>query len=323
MGHFLDLRETQQRQFIDAQTAFDELRRVRQEAARYQGSMFWREVGGRPYLISASPRGAQKSLGARSDETQLIHDRFTSRKAALEQRLRAIKASVADHVRMNRALGVGRVPNIVVKILDALDDAGIAEHFIVVGTHALYAYESAAGVRFDAGALATRDIDLLFDTRKRMAFATQLEHHKASFIGILRQADKSFERLDDQTETARNSDGFEVDVIRRMTTEDDPHPYRLSNAEDDIWAVQANTAGRLINSPRMSQIVAGTGGGMALMHTVRPLHFAAVKRQLAALPNRETLKRRKDVLQAEAVEALVESHLVQFRTEPPPGPATR
>ena len=34
--------------------------------------------------------------------------------------------------------------------------AGLAQHFVVVGTHALYAYESAAGVRIVPGALATR-----------------------------------------------------------------------------------------------------------------------------------------------------------------------
>jgi hypothetical protein len=44
-------------------------------------------------------------------------------------------------------LRVGRVPNIVVKTLNALEAAGLEEHLLTIGTHALYAFESACGVR--------------------------------------------------------------------------------------------------------------------------------------------------------------------------------
>jgi hypothetical protein len=49
-------------------------------------------------------------------------------------------------------------------VLNAIDAAGLSEYFTAVGTHFLYAYEA------DAGALATQDIDLLWDTRKRIRF---------------------------------------------------------------------------------------------------------------------------------------------------------
>ena len=107
-----------------------------------------------------------------------------------------------------------------------------------VGTHALYAYESACGVRIAPEAMATRDIDLLVDPRKHLAFLSQRRGAEASFLGVLKKADKTFVRLDHKKETARNAQGFEVDVIRRMAKEGDPHPLRL-NDEDDLWAVQA------------------------------------------------------------------------------------
>jgi hypothetical protein len=43
------------------------------------------------------------------------------------------------HQRLNRALFVGRTPQIVVELLNQITKDNIAEHFIVVGTHALYA----------------------------------------------------------------------------------------------------------------------------------------------------------------------------------------
>jgi hypothetical protein len=37
----------------------------------------------------------------------------------------------------------------IVSLLQTLEEAGLGQHFTVVGTHALYAYEAAAGVRTD------------------------------------------------------------------------------------------------------------------------------------------------------------------------------
>ncbi len=65
------------------------------------------------------------------------------------------------HQRLNRALRVGRTPNIIIDILAALESTGMANHFTVVGTNALYAYETAASARIEEGIMATRDFDLL------------------------------------------------------------------------------------------------------------------------------------------------------------------
>lgn len=313
MSSILPLSENQLRQYIDAQTAFDEQRRLRAEASRLTGGMFWRDVAGHRYLIRTSARGAQKSLGLDDESTRHIHAQFAARKQAVAERLKSIDQVMDEHRRMNKALRVGRAPAIVVRVLNVLEKAGLSDQFIVVGTHALYAYESAAGVRFMAGAMATRDIDLLFDTRRRMALVSRLRSVDSSFIGLLRKADKSFERLDDRMETARNAEGFEVDVIRRMEAEDDPHPLRLSGAEDDLWAVQADTGEQIMHSPRLAQMVVSAQGDMATMHTITPLRFAAIKRKLADLPQRDPLKKGKDRLQADLVEALVAEHLPQFR----------
>lgn len=251
-------------------------------------------------------------MGAESPETLKIYKDFTDRKVAVAERIASIEKAADEQRRLNRALRVGRVPPVVVDVLNALDAAGLAEHFTVVDTHSLYAYESACGVRFVPAAMATRDIDLLFDTRRRVAFFSRMKEADASFLGLLKKADKTFVRLEDRKETARNASGFEVDVIRRMAKGGDPHPLRMSDDEDDVWAVQASIGDRILGSPRFSQMVVATNGEMAVMNTMHPMDFVKIKRALGNYPTRDPLKRSKDLLQADLVEELVHSHMPQY-----------
>ena len=312
MSPLLELLPNQTRQYIDAETVFLELRRARLEAAEVRGSMFWRTQGHTDSLIRESAGGAQKSLGPKSAETQAIHDRFKVRKTEASSRLAALNTSAHNQQRLNKALRVGRVPGIVVKTLNALEAAGLHEHFMTIGTHALYAFESACGVRFIPDALATQDLDLLFDSRKRMSFVSQMRRMDSSFIGALQKADPTFRVMPDQKQTAINDAGFEVDVIRRVAKDADPHPFRMSAHENDLWAVQVDGAEKMLSAPRFSQVVVAETGHMAVMTTMSPVTFVAVKRMIATATNRDPKKRLKDVLQADLVESLIKTHMPQF-----------
>lgn len=310
-----ELSESQKRQYIDAETVFIALAQAKKAAAEVRGSMFWRELKGTRTLIRSSVTGGQKSLGAHSEATQKLFDSFMLRKTNVEARVKALKAQLATQHRLNRALRVGRVPNIVVSVLNVLEKAGVGTHFLVVGTHALYAFETAAGVRIAAQAMATRDVDMLFDTRKRLAFFTVMQKLDSSLIGLLRRADASFELVEEQHYTARNKDGFEVDIIRRMASGLDPHPLRMSDAEDDFWAVQVSMGDKLASARRFDQVVVATSGEMALMRTVHPLDFARIKLELSQQTARDANKRGKDALQATIVTALVTDYLPQLAAE--------
>lgn len=115
----------------------------------------------------------------------------------------------------------------VVAVLNAFDQAGLSECFTVIGTQALYAYETAANILIQSGALATQDVDLLRDARKMVQFHSALQQHDASVLKVLRSADASFNRMDEQEESAINDRGFMVDFLRRMATDQDPHPFRF------------------------------------------------------------------------------------------------
>lgn len=315
--HYLELDSDARRQYINARSAFSAYEQACVEAAQVRGGMHWKKRGdgvGTEYLIRTQNDAtrSEHSLGVRTPDTERIYTDFTARKILAQDRLRNLKAAVQQQERLNRALFVGQVPSIVIDILIRLAQAGLAEHFRVIGTHALYAYEAAAGVHFRSDALATQDIDLLWDIRKRVAFSTALSRVDKSMLGVLRQVDKSFVIVDQQRYTAVNDKGFEVDILRRERVADDPHPVRMSADEDDFWVVQAPRAQELSDVPSYSVVVVGDNGKMARMNTIAPAAFVHFKRWMSSIATREGLKRRRDALQAEVVEHVLHEHLPQL-----------
>ena len=57
----VELTEDQLRQFIDAESAFRALEQAQRQANEARGSMFWRGVMGREYLIRATTGAKQSS----------------------------------------------------------------------------------------------------------------------------------------------------------------------------------------------------------------------------------------------------------------------
>ncbi|MFT3719683.1 GSU2403 family nucleotidyltransferase fold protein [Pseudorhodoferax sp.] len=305
----LPLSEAQTRQYIDAESAWRALAQARQAACEVRGSMMWRTQAGRRYLVRVSASGAQTSLGPASEANAEIFERFMARKQSEEARLRRLRETVQQPVRMNRARRVGRVPAIVVDTLNALAKAGLQEHFMTVGTHALYAYGTACGVRADA--TATQDIDLRLDARKHLRFVTTMQRLDTSLLGSVQKVDPSFVLRGDQRYTAVNAAGFEIDVIRRAVQgsgADDPHPLRVSAFEDDFRTVQVSTGQALPGGGRFTQMVVATNGRMATMHAPAPDSFVRIKAGLGRRADRDPLKRRKDALQARMVQQLLEAH---------------
>jgi hypothetical protein len=292
-------------------TVFAEHRRVRAEAMKYAGGMYWKRQGEYEYLVKTTVDNRQHRLGPRTDETERTYLAFTQRKQETESRLKSLRDALAEAERLNKAVKAGRVPNVVVALLQTLADAGLGQHFAVVGTHALYAYEAAAGVRIVQGALATQDVDLLWDARRRVKFVTDLERSDTSMLRVLQRVDPTFRRKESHNETAINDRGFEVDFLRRVPVDGDPHPFRFSADEADLWPVQALRASVLTEAPKFEHLVISVTGKMALMRTIAPRTFVEFKRWMAeSAPQRPQLKRRRDLLQADIVQALLDEGLL-------------
>jgi hypothetical protein len=310
MFHLVELEETQLRELVNARSTWRAFTEARREAQQVKGSMVWKEVGGHTYLIRKSPAGAQKSLGRKAPETEAMYKSFQQRKERAEARLKAMKQRLDEQRKLNRLYRVGRTPTVVVRALAALEAADLGDKFRVIGTHAVYAYETAAGVLVDSSAMATRDLDLLFDARRRVAFATTLKKSQdGSLIRVLQKADPSFRVMRDQLQTAVNDDGFEIDIIRREAGAQDPHPMRMSDDEDDFWAAQIDQGEKIASGRKFEHLVVAANGEMATMRTLHPLDFTRLKLELAKRAGRDPQKAPKDRLQAEVVQQLWEQYL--------------
>jgi hypothetical protein len=312
----LELPGEVQRQYINARQAFLGLREAERAAKECEGRMFWRQQEGKEYLIRASRRGTQTGLGARSPDTETIYEKFHHRKAVAEERVKQLRAKMATSVRLNRALLVGRVDNTIVDILNGMYDAGLDDNFTIIGTNALYAYEAAAGVRIEEEHLATEDLDLLWDNRKRLTLATREKITGSGLLGILKRIDKSFELLrPTQLYTAMNNAGYQVDVIRRLGPGSEQEPAQLIENAEDFWAIRARNADWLLSAPKFESVIVSTNGNMAKMVTVDPRAFALFKIWMAKDKDRDPLKKRRDANQAKVVVQLVQEYLPHLSFE--------
>ncbi|MBI3522957.1 MAG: hypothetical protein HY066_00300 [Betaproteobacteria bacterium] len=312
---YLPLPDNTARQVIDSATVFDEFVRVQAQARQYAGGMYWKRQQGYQYLVKTRPDNLQQRIGPRTPETERVFGEFTAHKSAVEARLKSLRGALTDAERLNKALKAGRVPSIVVAVLQAIESTGLGEYFTVVGTHALYAYETAAGVRIVQGALATQDVDLLWDARRRVRFITDIGKLDSSMLKVLQISDPTFQRKQGQNETAINAKGFEVDFLRRQPEGDDPHPFRFSDDEEDLWPVQAKRASVLTNAPRFEHVVISATGRMTLMRTIIPQAFVEFKLWMAdKAPRRPEPKRRRDRRQAAIVQTLLDEGLLASST---------
>ena len=313
---YTDLDEIQIRQYIDAEQARKAWLSALSRAQNYRGSMYWKTVKDRDYLYREYSTGQAKSLGVRTSDTEKILDEFKKGKVAAEQNLKKLNAAIATHGRLNTALRVGRTPNVVVGLLEEIRRAGLQDHFMVIGTNALYAYETHAGVRFNGDVTATTDMDLLWDSRKRMTLVSDGDEHfnKYGLIGVLKKFDPSFELQKGQEYSAANSQGYMIDLIKRCTEslfDDKEHPQLIANA-DDFWAAKIKNMDWLLSSPKFRQVVVGTNGNMAEMVTVDPRAFVFYKTWLSQKEDRDPMKKPRDLAQARAVYNLIQERFPQL-----------
>lgn len=316
---FTDINESIAKQYIDAEQAWKALLVAERRALNYRGSMFFKKTGETDYLCRKYNALQTKSLGARTPANELILDEFKKGKLAAESNLKGMQEVVNRHRRVNTALRVGRTPNTVIALLDEVRKAGLQDHFLVIGTNALYAYETHAGVRLNGDITATTDVDLLWDSRKRITLLTDGDEHfnKHGLMGIIKRVDSSFELQPGEEYRAVNSSGYMVDLIKRRPKSlfDDKEPGQLIKNVDDFWAAKIVNMDWLLSAPRFNQVVVGINGRMAEMLTIDPRAFVLYKIHLSQKEERDPIKKPRDVAQARALFNLIQERLPHLAFE--------
>lgn len=295
-----EIRYEQARQLVDVEQVYEGLREaLGTRDGHFRGAMHWRERDGRSYLYRRIGR-VEKSLGPRSPKTEAIEAAFHRGAAAAEERITALRGRLADMAPVNRALGLGRVPNDVARIVRAFDDAGLlGRSLTIVGTNALFAYERMGGVHFESGITTTEDADLLYDVRRRLRLVAE-DVRTTGILGLLRKVDHSFEPVRAGGFSARNRRGFLVDLVKPLPS-DPMRSERASLADGDLVATEIVGLEWLVSAPKVAATVVDEHGQPLRVVVPDVRAFASHKLWLADRPDRDPLKRRRDRAQADAL----------------------
>ncbi|MCD8565826.1 MAG: nucleotidyltransferase domain-containing protein [Burkholderiaceae bacterium] len=308
------LNDQQRLYLVESDQLYRAWREAQSRSRDYRYGMRWKQVNGTQYLIRLQDaHGNGKSLGRRSTETEDLYARFIHGKQVADQTLAGLSEKLKTQSRLNRALRLGRMPTIVGDILLRLDETRALKELRVVGTHALFAYESMAGAEFKVELLASGDVDLLFDGRKKIALlAKKLEDR--GLLELLRKADKTFQASGLDRFRAINKDGFMVDFITQDRGMESTAPEKM--AAGDLEAVEVPNLEWLANVPRFEQVVISANGQPVMMPVPDPRAFALHKAWLSAQRDREPVKKQRDLNQAKMLGQCLREYLPNFPLEP-------
>ena len=230
---------------------------VRQHA-QYRYGMKWLKSGGKAYLVRlADARGNGRSLGPRNAQTEAVYAAFNEGKSRSLERVKSLTARLREQARLNRAIGIGRLPTVIGEILGALNVAGVGADFRVIGTHAIFGYEAMAGVQCRMELLASGDVDRLYDQRKHLSLVSK-RLDGSGLMGVLKRVDKSFEPAGKGAFRAVNGDGFMVDLIGQTLAMH--RPASTTFAADDLVLAEVPSLEWLANAPRVEAVAIGANG---------------------------------------------------------------
>lgn len=307
-GNIMKSLSNQQRlNLVNTEQLFENYQMALRHVQAHAYGMRWKKVRDAEYLFrERDRRGNGKSLGRRSPETEAVLEAFQAGKLAAEARLAAIKVQMDEQARINKALRLGRVPRVVARVLRQLDEAGLGRTFTVLGTQAMYAYEASAGVQFLSELLASGDVDLLYDSRKKITLVSN-NMDGQGLLGLLKKADRSFECIRKRGFRAANARQFMVDLIIAPRGMRDAEPVTF--AEDDLVAAEVPGLRWLLNAPKLRTVAVDEDGWPVPFRCPDPRAFALHKAWLSQLQDREPLKKPRDLAQARAVAEMVKVYM--------------
>jgi hypothetical protein len=306
-----ELSGDQIRQIVDTQQVYEAyLETAELLSHSYAGSMRFVSRKGREYLLHKT-KYTEKSLGPRDKNTQKIYDNFISGRAMHKERLNGMKEQLKMLSRINKAMGLGRVPEIAARILRRLDEASLLGNKVTVaGTNALYAYEALAGVRVSTDLVASGDIDLLYDTRRSLKFSISQDLNLEGVIGVLKRADRSFTSMKSKYQ-AVNKHGYYVDFISPLPKNVyvDNEDNLLSSFPNDLESVGVEGLEEIINAPKRSVIALDEKGYPVRFSVADPRVYALHKIWLSNREDREPQKAKRDRYQGYVAALIAQNYL--------------
>jgi len=193
-------------------------------------------------------------------------------------------------------------------ITQKINALNLDDKMILIGTNALYAYESHCALFIEDEQLATDDIDLLNKQDKKLSVVFREVLPKGKLQELLQLIDKSFVQDKSAPYRFRNKEGMLLEVINPTNEKDTITTQKEETTFNDILELTMEGMQWLENSRIFQSMVVGENGKCAIIPTIHPLEFAVYKNWLSKQETRDFQKHTRDQQQSKLVTTLMLVH---------------
>ena len=308
---FLEYNDAQIKQRVNAKmlyTSYIEVLHSYNLSFRYK--MLWQKHKDGYELLAKQHLRTQKReyLGRRDETTEQIRVDFQKSKSKIKMRLATLKEKMKKEEKLNKLEGIIRAPKELVAIFSKINELGLDDKVIVIGTNSLYAYEARSGVVIEQEHLATRDIDLLNRKDKGISFIFKEMMTTKNAIELLHMIDDSFVKSAEVPYRFINDDGVWVELINPLSDSVKQESFK-DNLFADVIPLAIKGMQWLENSRLFKEFIIGDNGKCAFITTIHPLEYAIYKNWLAAEESRDYQKHIRDQQQSKLVTSLIVQHM--------------
>lgn len=271
----------------------------------YRYKMGWNKSGKYEYLYKECyDTNKRESLGKRDAKTELIIEKFKEQKKELRESLKKYKALLVKHEKLNKFEKINRVPSVLANLLRAINEYGLDDKIIIIGTNALYAYEARCAVFMENEHLATYDIDIFNKREKKISVALQTKLPQKTLKAILEDTDKSFSKSKEAPYRFYNNDGVVVEIITPISKKEHDQ-----DGFSGVLNLEIDGIKWIRSSELFKVMIIGINGVCANMTTINPLEYAVYKYWLGKHERKDYMRQQRDISQSSLVTKLIEDYM--------------
>lgn len=287
------------RVIANLEAAYEQWLDARQQLATMPVSLFWQSKPSGDYLaVKQRSTDPGTTLGPRSAATEAQLAEHVDTKAQLKQRVAQADALIAERAALYRALRLPPIPDRQAELVRALDIAGLLRNdLMIVGTNAFIAYSVLCNARFPTGVEETEDFDLAWCRGSKVSLAplTPAPETRSSLMAVLQGVDNSYRLNPRKPYQAVNSSGYEVELLMA------PSLAPLPRSEAFEPMVSLTEQEWLLQGRPMSVVVATVRHRACPLYVPDPRWMALHKLWLGGKPERNALKKPKDLRQGQVL----------------------
>ena len=279
----------------------------------YRFKMVWQKYKNGDELLAKVHMGTQvrEYLGKRNHETEKIKDDFNKAKERIKERLSTLKTQLKRDEKLNKLESINRAPVELVAVFRKINELGLDDNVVSIGTNSLYAFESKASVFIEQEFLATRDIDLLNRKNKGLSFIFNKSFSATDAESLLQSIDSSFQQQKNIPYRYVNKDAVWVEIVT-PTSASIKSDKQLSPLFSEILPLGMEGMQWLENSPLFKELIVAENGECAFMTTINPLEFSVHKLWLGKQEFRDYSKHLRDQEQSGLVLQLISDYFVDI-----------